>query len=377
VAVAPDGSVWAAVTTFVQCCASIRNRLVRLDAKGERLLAEKPFDASDIAVDRDGNLIATMAGNFTVGPDAFLANACDEPAYVKLSPSGDQLFATYLPYSSEYDFVGTSDRGLPILRIGGQPFEVVEGQSMGVYAGCVVDAAEFAHAEMLSPGAIVTLFGSRMGPHEGIGFQLVDGGVPVSLGGTQVLVNGAPAPILFSSYWQLNVIMPYSLPIHGQTTIQVLSDFGAGNELGNSTVQRAGISLFRLDESASRPAAALNEDGTVNSPRNPAKKGSRVMLFGTGGGPTLPPSVDGEVTPLVPRLLEFGAQVEIEGGPMLTVEYAGAAPGLVAGATQINIKLPDVIPDVPGFPRGIIPLRVITPQILYIAGYVTVAVKLD
>ena len=40
----------------------------------------------------------------------------------------------------------------------------------------------------------------------------------------------------------------------------------------------------------------------------------------------------------------------------MTVEYAGAAPGLVAGATQINIKLPDVIPTVGGFPRGVVPL---------------------
>ena len=46
----------------------------------------------------------------------------------------------------------------------------------------------------------------------------------------------------------------------------------------------------------------------------------------------------------------------------------------MAGATQINIKLPDVIPDVAGFPRGTVPLLVFTPGVLDYSGYVTVAV---
>ena len=101
------------------------------------------------------------------------------------------------------------------------------------------------------------------------------------------------------------------------------------------------------------------------------------MLFGTGGGSTVPPSVAGEVTPLEPRPLEFGAIVEIAGGPALAVEYAGAAPGLVAGVTQINIKLPDAIPEIAGFPRGVVPLRVVTPGLTYYPGLVTVAVAID
>jgi len=248
---------------------------------------------------------------------------------------------------------------------------------MGVSTGCVVDAASFGNPDTISPGAIVTLFGSRMGPREGIGFLLEDGRVPTSLGGTRVLVNGEPVPILYASYWQLNVILPYSLPVGTRAKIRVESNATPGNEIGNLNVQRAGISLFRLDDSPARPAAALNEDGTLNSPRNPAKKGSRLMLFGTGGGPTVPPSVAGEVTPLELRPLEYGALVQVPGGPMLPVEFAGAAPGLVAGVTQINVKLPDVIPDVPNFPRGFLLLSVITPGLSYYPGYVTVAVEVN
>ena len=193
-AVAADGSVWVAVSSFVQCCVNITNRLVRLDASGQRLLADKPIAVGDLAVDPSGNLLATAAGAFQTGPDALLANACAGSylAYLKLSPSGEQLFATFLPAGSQSDFDGTSDRGLPILTIAGRRVEVVEGQSMGVFAGCLVDAASFGNPDLISPGAIGTLFGSRMGPREGVAFQLQNGRVPTSLSGTRVLVNGSP-----------------------------------------------------------------------------------------------------------------------------------------------------------------------------------------
>jgi len=38
------------------------------------------------------------------------------------------------------------------------------------------------------------------------------------------------------------------------------------------------------------------------------------------------------------------------------VDWAGAAPGLVSGVTQINITLPGVIPVVPGYPAGTLPV---------------------
>ena len=375
-AVAPDGSVWAAVSSFVQCCVDIEHTLVRMDARGEQILAERPIDVGDLAVGPEGNLIATAGGNFMVGPDPFLANPCIGLAYLKLSPSGEQIFATYLPSNTGFDFDGTSDKGLPILRIGLMRFEIVEADSMGVFAGCVLNAASF--GSNVSPGAIVTLFGSRMGPREGTAFQLQDGRVPTTLGGTRVLVNGEAVPILFASYWQVNAILPYLLPSWPLPEIQVEADGNAGNEL-RPGIDQASISLFRLDDSPSRPAAALNEDGSVNSARNPAKKGSRVALFGTGGGATVPPSEAGEVTPLELRPLEHApkAFVFVRGGQQLIVEYAGGAPGLVAGVTQINIKLPDVISPIQGFPNGLLPLRVQTQESSFPSGPVTVAVSPD
>jgi uncharacterized protein (TIGR03437 family) len=101
--------------------------------------------------------------------------------------------------------------------------EVVQGRASGTFAGCLVDAASFGAGGLVSPGAIVTMLGRQLGPSPGVGFQLVNGQVPTSLGGIQVLLNGGPVPILYSPDGQLNPILPYSLTVGTTPTIQVMS----------------------------------------------------------------------------------------------------------------------------------------------------------
>jgi len=368
IAVAPDGSVWAAVGSYVECCVNVQNQLIHLDANGARLLAEQPIAVDYMTVDTLGNLFALASGNVTVSPDAFLADSCGSDAYVQLNASGQELFATYLP-DNILRFNGADGQGTPFLETtSGSLLQVVQNQSMGPYAGCVVDSASFGNEEATSAGAIVTIFGSGLGPSQGVGFQLQNGQVPTSLGGTQVLVNTEPAPILYSSYWQLNVILPYSLTVGSTASVQVVSAGTPANQLSDSVIEQ-GISFFSVGNGA---AAALNQDGTLNSPQNPAQPGSTVMLFGTGGGQTVPASVAGEITPLAIIPLMTMPQVKIVYGPFVLVEWAGAAPGLVAGATQVNVTLPDVIPVVPGYPSGTLPLQVIDNG--FNSGIVTISV---
>ena len=90
---------------------------------------------------------------------------------------------------------------------------MVEGRVDGRLRRLRGGRREFRKQRATSPGALVTLFGSRMGPLQGVNFQLENGIVPTELAGTRVLVNGAPVPILYSSYWQVNVVLPYSLAV--------------------------------------------------------------------------------------------------------------------------------------------------------------------
>ena len=86
-------------------------------------------------------------------------------------------------------------------------------------------------------------------------------------------------------------------------------------------------------------AAALNQDGSVNSAANHAQLGSIVSVFATGFGGMTPTPTDGELlTGTLPNLVS-PVQVLYQGQP-LEVTYAGPAPTLVAGVTQVNFRLP-------------------------------------
>jgi uncharacterized protein (TIGR03437 family) len=105
-------------------------------------------------------------------------------------------------------------------------------------------------------------------------------------------------------------------------------------------------------------AAALNQDGTINSADNPAAPGTVVTVFATGLGPITPPQADGTLVglPLPNNVLAVHAEAKSLGSvypfgpPMLItpfdVTYAGPAPYLVAGVSQINFKLVNYTGDI-------------------------------
>jgi len=99
--------------------------------------------------------------------------------------------------------------------------------------------------------------------------------------------------------------------------------------------------LFTADGTGAGQAAAINQDGTINSASNPAPIGSIISLYATGGGQTSPAGVDGQVSTLplarqsLPVLVSIGEQIVTT-----QLQYAGPAPGEIAGLMQINVPLP-------------------------------------
>src|SRR5690606_10255216 len=88
--------------------------------------------------------------------------------------------------------------------------------------------------------------------------------------------------------------------------------------------------------------AILHADYSVNTPEHPAGRGDTVLLYVTGEGQTDPAGVDGQLaTAGLPKPKE-PVSVTIGGAPAI-VDYAGAAPGMVAGVMQINARIPDGI----------------------------------
>ena len=115
------------------------------------------------------------------------------------------------------------------------------------------------------------------------------------------------------------------------------------NELDSKAHSRAIDALFTLDQSGQGQAAVLNQDGTINSPSNPAERGSIMVFFGTGQGLTTPQWDEDDLSPN-PLPKPLNEVVVSIGGKDADVLYAGAAPGLAA-LIQVNAVVPtDVKP---------------------------------
>jgi uncharacterized protein (TIGR03437 family) len=173
----------------------------------------------------------------------------------------------------------------------------------------------------VAPGEIVTAYGS--------GFDAQ----------TRILFNGVAAPILYTSPTQINAVVPFELS--GQTCAITVRN-GAGT-IGPATLNVLAEvpALFTLDGSGSGQAAALNQDGSVNSASNPAARGSVISLFLSGAGALTPLPADGSITPLTPPFATLAQGSSAVHGQVV---YAGAAPGLVAGVVQINLLINDTAP---------------------------------
>lgn len=211
----------------------------------------------------------------------------------------------------------------------------------------VTSAANY-NADAVSPGEIVALFGSNMGPASIVTLQLENGTVTNALAGTQVLFDGIPAPLVYTSKGQVSAVVPYAVAGKPRTSVQVKYLDGASNST-SLEVRPAHPAIFTLDASGVGPGAILNQDLTVNTSGNRAGPGSIIAIYCTGGGVTNPASGDGEVIGGALRKLTQTTTVTI-GGVNAPVQFAGAVPAAIAGLIQINAQVPAGLAPTTGAP---------------------------
>ena len=213
----------------------------------------------------------------------------------------------------------------------------------------VSNAASYA-AGVIAPGEIAYIAGSIA---QGVtGYISAEGGVfPAQLAGVSIRFNGVAAPLIYVSATAAAAIVPYE--VSGPTAQVTVMTHGQTSVPFQTSVASSAPGLFTANSSGTGEVAALNQDGTVNSSSNPAASGSTVSLFATGEGQTSPPGVDGQIAaaPLPRPLLPVTATV---GGQPAKVQYAGGAPGEVAGLMQVNVQIPSVVGlSGPGVPVAI------------------------
>jgi len=226
-------------------------------------------------------------------------------------------------------------------RIGVPPADWIDvcGALPMLNAGGIANAASFATGP-LSPGEIVSLFGSGMGPAalasltvNGFGF------VDTTLAGTRVLFDGLPAPLVYTSSGQVSAVVPYATAGQPATKVQV-EYLGQPSTAASYSLAPTSPGIFKLGDAGGGVGIwVVNQDNTLNSPANPATAGSIVVFYATGAGQTNPSGVDGSVATAPFPVPTQKVSVTITGVPA-TLLYQGAAPYEIAGLLQINAVIP-------------------------------------
>lgn len=230
----------------------------------------------------------------------------------------------------------------------------------------LVSAASFAGGRV-APGELVTLFGSNLGPATLVNGTLESGRLAPLVSGTRVLFDEVPAPLIYVSAGQTSAVVPYS--VAGRTVANVVVEYqGIRSAPVSVSVGPSAPAFFTMKSIGSGPAAALNQDASLNSDGNPASCGSVVVFYATGEGLTDIDVPDGAITsaPFAHPKLPVSLRI---GGRTAKLLYAGAAPGMVAGVLQVNAEVPEGIMPGPGVPVYLVVGDNISPS------GVTIAVK--
>jgi uncharacterized protein (TIGR03437 family) len=229
--------------------------------------------------------------------------------------------------------------------------------------GAIVNAASYATGTVtapdistVSPGELVTIFGSNLGPATPAPMSITAGGFvdATSASGVSVTVDSRPAPLVYVSQNQISIQIPYEAVI-GPGNVVAVTNGSNPPVTATVTVGATAPCLFTADGSGTGQAAALNYGAatklyTLNSSTNLAKIGDTVILYLTGEGlfdsaPLLggssdtgfviPPGLAStpQVNPL-PTVMIGG--VDASAG----VAYAGPVVGSIIGVLQINVVVP-------------------------------------
>lgn len=234
----------------------------------------------------------------------------------------------------------------------------------GVAPSCLVHAGTFGVVPV-TPGALMTFYGSDLGPgtaddyHTGAQFTLdSDNKVGPNLGGVSITVDGVPAAMLFSWTKQLNFVVPWEVRTDGAAVPICITYNNNKTCVSASTGVMAPGAFQVLGQSAT-----INlDDYSVNYSGNPARRGSFVSVYVTGTGKLTGTLTDGGVSgmPLgtVPgtQTAYFASTADncsifscdsFPKDTMVSLLYVGAASGLVEGVTQINLTIPADMPPGP------------------------------
>jgi uncharacterized protein (TIGR03437 family) len=217
----------------------------------------------------------------------------------------------------------------------------------------VVNAASFT-SHTPAPGAIIAIFGDRLGPDPAVtATSYVSGKLPTILGGVQVQFTYADAtgthqvyaPLYYAGKVQVNAFVPLELQGISLASIQVICS-GVPSRTMPIYLQTADPGIFQFPVpggSGGYTFLPVITDMTYQliGASNPAKPGDWLVIWATGLGPVNGALETGAPAPGPPNPpLETSNEVKVNfGGSYASVIFAGLTPGTV-GLYQINVQVP-------------------------------------
>jgi uncharacterized protein (TIGR03437 family) len=140
-----------------------------------------------------------------------------------------------------------------------------------------------------------------------------------------VQINGQAAKVVAATPFQVNARAPSTVS-PGAVTLTVSSANGSAQQ--PVAITSVAPAIFSI---SATQAAITNVDNTLNTPANPAQRGSYLIVYATGFGAVS--AAGAATTPLS----------VVIGGLTIPATYAGTSSG-GAGLNQANVLLPAAMP---------------------------------
>jgi uncharacterized protein (TIGR03437 family) len=209
----------------------------------------------------------------------------------------------------------------------------------------VVNGASFQPG--IARGIWASIFGTNLAPttRNWRSDEIVNGRLPTSLDGVSVTVDGRLAALCYISPTQVNVQVPDSDAIG---IVEVVLTNAQGTARVTAVMQTFAPGFFMYGAANGRYIAAQHANYSIVGPpglypvSTPARPGEVIVLYATGFGPTAPPTPSGQIVTTAAPLVDPSAVTVWVGGIPAQVQFAGIT---MAGLWQINVRLPDNLPD--------------------------------
>ena len=315
--------------------------------------------------------ILPFFSGYTTGPD---------PAADKIIVSGDPLFGSTVlgPGAGSFGANAINDRGQIAFgyAIASGEFGIMIANPIGGVAPApTFGTAGIVNAASFVPGIVgnswFSIQGSNLSSTTNTWEKgIVNGYLPTSLDGVSVTIAGKPAYLYYVSPTQINGVSPDV----GDSLVSVTVNTAAGTSSTVATnAHSAGPAFFswplnqvvatRQDFTWAVKNGTFAGIGTA-----PTRPGEVIVLWGTGFGPTIPPTPVGVLIPSDKTYIAANPVSVTIGGLPAQVYGTALAPGF-AGLYQVAIQIP------PNTPDGDLPVIASIPGALATPATILIAVR--